>query len=173
MSVCRFYSRFPWFVHWFVATERIGSAAGSFALRAAQRKSSRRFLSVGPCVTRGAPSFQGRTPREREKERRRQPHSVGCGVTDFSFAMADEPRRAPPVVEIVLPTYITKPAEDEKFYPSKVEALAEKVGECRKRSENITTGRDLPAGACGSMVSTRILDQFSACRVGLTSDAPK
>lgn len=41
--------------------------------------------------------------------------------------MAEEPRRGPPVVEIVLPTYITKPAEDEKFYPSEVKAVAEKV----------------------------------------------
>ena len=41
--------------------------------------------------------------------------------------MAEEPRRGPPVVEIVLPTYITKPAEDEKFYPSEVKAIAQKV----------------------------------------------
>lgn len=41
--------------------------------------------------------------------------------------MAEEPRRGPPVVEIVLPSYITKPAEDEKFYPSEVKAVAEKV----------------------------------------------
>lgn len=31
------------------------------------------------------------------------------------------------MVEIVLPTYITKPAEDEKFYPSEAKAIAEKV----------------------------------------------
>lgn len=31
-------------------------------------------------------------------------------------------------MEIVLPTYITKPGEDEKFYPSEVKAIAEKVG---------------------------------------------
>lgn len=43
------------------------------------------------------------------------------------YAMAEEPRRGPPVVEIVLPTYITKPSEDEKFYPSEVKAVAEKV----------------------------------------------
>lgn len=43
--------------------------------------------------------------------------------------MAEEPRRGPPVVEIVLPTYITKPGEDEKFYPSEVKAIAEKVSE--------------------------------------------
>lgn len=41
--------------------------------------------------------------------------------------MAEEPRRGPPVVEIVLPSYITKPAEDEKFYPSEVKAIAQKV----------------------------------------------
>ncbi|CAM9824785.1 unnamed protein product [Pylaiella littoralis] len=41
--------------------------------------------------------------------------------------MAEEPRRGPPVVEIVQPTYITKPAEDEKFYPSEVKAVAEKA----------------------------------------------
>lgn len=41
--------------------------------------------------------------------------------------MAEEPRRGPPVVEIVLPTYITKPGEDEKFYPSEVKAIADKV----------------------------------------------
>lgn len=41
--------------------------------------------------------------------------------------MTEEPRRGPPVVEIVLPTYITKPAEDEKFYPSEAKAVAEKV----------------------------------------------
>ncbi|CAB1101664.1 unnamed protein product [Ectocarpus sp. CCAP 1310/34] len=43
--------------------------------------------------------------------------------------MAEEPRRGPPVVEIVLPTYITKPSEDEKFYPSEVKAVAEKAVE--------------------------------------------
>ncbi|CAN0375688.1 unnamed protein product, partial [Laminaria digitata] len=41
--------------------------------------------------------------------------------------MAEEPRRGPPVVEIVLPSYITKPAEDEKFYPSEVKAIAQKT----------------------------------------------
>ena len=41
--------------------------------------------------------------------------------------MDEEQRRGPPVVEIVLPTYITKPSEDEKFYPSEVKAIAEKV----------------------------------------------
>lgn len=41
--------------------------------------------------------------------------------------MAEEPRRGPPVVEIVLPSYITTPGEDEKFYPSQVKAIAEKV----------------------------------------------
>ena len=41
--------------------------------------------------------------------------------------MDEEQRRGPPVVEIVLPTYITKPSENEKFYPSEVKAIAEKV----------------------------------------------
>lgn len=41
--------------------------------------------------------------------------------------MIEEIKKGPPVVEIVLPTYITKPAEDEKFYPSDVKAIAEKV----------------------------------------------
>lgn len=41
--------------------------------------------------------------------------------------MVEEPRRGPPVVEIVLPTYITRPGEHEQFYPSEVKAIAEKV----------------------------------------------
>jgi hypothetical protein len=31
------------------------------------------------------------------------------------------------VIDVVLPTYVTKPAEDEVFYPAKVKAIAEKV----------------------------------------------
>ncbi|CAM9245675.1 unnamed protein product [Discosporangium mesarthrocarpum] len=41
--------------------------------------------------------------------------------------MSDEPKRGQPVVEIVLPTYIMKPDETEKFYPSEVKAIAEKA----------------------------------------------
>eukprot|EP00904_Undaria_pinnatifida_P013628 jgi/Undpi1/9396/HiC_scaffold_27.g11853.m1 len=41
--------------------------------------------------------------------------------------MGEEPRRGPPVVEIVLPSYITKPGENEKFYPSEVKAIAQKA----------------------------------------------
>lgn len=41
--------------------------------------------------------------------------------------MGEEPRRGPPVIEIVLPTYITKPGEAEKFYPSEVKEIAHKV----------------------------------------------
>ena len=51
--------------------------------------------------------------------------------------MAEEPKRGPPVVEIVLPTYITKPAEDEKFYPSEAKAVAEKVS---KRGLRLRSG---------------------------------
>lgn len=51
---------------------------------------------------------------------------------DLIVAMAEEPKRGPPVVEIVLPTYITKPAEDEKFYPSEAKAVAEKVSSKRR-----------------------------------------
>lgn len=47
--------------------------------------------------------------------------------------MAEEPRRGPPVVEIVLPTYITKPGEEEKFYPPQVKAIAQKVKIGRSR----------------------------------------
>ena len=52
---------------------------------------------------------------------------VACSWLLQGWVMAEEPRRGPPVVEIVLPSYITKPAEDEKFYPSEVKAIAQKV----------------------------------------------
>ena len=32
-----------------------------------------------------------------------------------------------PTIDIVLPTYRTEPEEDEKFYPSKARAIAERV----------------------------------------------
>lgn len=61
--------------------------------------------------------------------------------------MAEEPKRGPPVVEIVLPTYITKPAEDEKFYPSEAKAVAEKVS---KRGLRLRSGK----GLCSALVYT-------------------
>lgn len=64
--------------------------------------------------------------RESKSNKTRQAHIKLVGFT-LIFDMAEEPRRGPPVVEIVLPSYITKPAEDEKFYPSEAKAVAEKV----------------------------------------------
>lgn len=55
-------------------------------------------------------------------------HPSGLLISIGGDSMAEEPRRGPPVVEIVLPTYITKPGEDEKFCPSEVNTIAQKVG---------------------------------------------
>mmetsp|Transcript_27658 Transcript_27658/g.35953 ORF Transcript_27658/g.35953 Transcript_27658/m.35953 type:complete len:134 (+) Transcript_27658:115-516(+) len=41
--------------------------------------------------------------------------------------MEVEPLPGQPVVEVVLPTYIMSPAEDERFYASQVKALAEAI----------------------------------------------
>ena len=38
-----------------------------------------------------------------------------------------EPREGQPVIEVVLPTFIMKPAMDEIFYPSQVKKIAEQV----------------------------------------------
>lgn len=67
------------------------------------------------------------------KTRQAQIKLVGVNLI---VAMAEEPKRGPPVVEIVLPTYITKPAEDEKFYPSEAKAVAEKVSKRGWRSRS-------------------------------------
>lgn len=73
------------------------------------------------------PPFRRRARlRERRYPRPGRRTSRVAGDT-LIVSMAEEPKRGPPVVEIVLPTYITKPAEDEKFYPSEAKAVAEKV----------------------------------------------
>uniref|UniRef100_A0A7S2V6C1 Dynein light chain n=1 Tax=Fibrocapsa japonica TaxID=94617 RepID=A0A7S2V6C1_9STRA len=41
--------------------------------------------------------------------------------------MNEEPMPGQPIVEVVLPTYIMNPAEDEKFYQSQVKAIAERI----------------------------------------------
>ncbi|CAM9140003.1 unnamed protein product [Ascophyllum nodosum] len=58
--------------------------------------------------------------------------------------MDEEQRRGPPVVEIVLPTYITKPSEDEKFYPSEVKAIAEKAvrGELQDKEYDVEEAKE-------------------------------
>ena len=43
-----------------------------------------------------------------------------------------EPREGQPVIEVVLPTFIMKPAMDEIFYPSQVRKIAEQVVMCKQ-----------------------------------------
>lgn len=40
---------------------------------------------------------------------------------------AEGPRPGQPVIEVILPTYKMKPSEDEKFYPSQVRAICDRV----------------------------------------------
>ena len=39
----------------------------------------------------------------------------------------EEPKHNQPVIEVVLPTYIMKPEETERFHPSEVRAIADRV----------------------------------------------
>ncbi|CAM9472966.1 unnamed protein product [Heterosigma akashiwo] len=41
--------------------------------------------------------------------------------------MEQEPLPGQPVIDVVLPTYIMEPAEDEKFYPSQVKRIANTI----------------------------------------------
>lgn len=58
--------------------------------------------------------------------------------------MGEEPRRGPPVVEIVLPSYITKPGENEKFYPSEVKAIAQKASKSYNRASYLGLRQAIP-----------------------------